>query len=93
MSEKRIHIITGHYGVGKSEISVNLAIKMAEQGKKVVLADMDTVNPYFRSSLARSQLERQGIKVIAPKFANTNVDVPALTGEFSRYLMDKSFKL
>lgn len=89
--EKRIHIITGHYGAGKSEISVNLAMSLSRNGKKVLLADMDTVNPYFRSSNAKDELERCGIKVIIPWFANTNVDVPALTGEFSRYLADKSY--
>jgi len=93
MLDKRIHIITGHFGAGKSEISVNLAMEYKKQGKKVLLADMDTVNPYFRSSMARNQLEKLGIEVITPKFANTNVDVPALTGEFSRYLPDKSYNI
>mgnify|MGYP000928878823 CR=1 FL=1 len=88
---KRIHVLTGHYGAGKSEISVNLAMDFARQGKKVVLADMDTVNPYFRSGIARHELEKHGIKVVVPKFANTNVDVPALTGEFRRFLLDKEY--
>lgn len=91
--EKRIHIITGHYGVGKSEISVNLAINLAQQSKKVLFADMDIINPYFRSNEARHILEKHGIKVITTKFANTNVDIPALTGELSKYLLDKSFTI
>lgn len=91
--EKRIHIITGHYGAGKSEISVNLAIKLAKQGKKVLFADMDIINPYFRSNEARHELEKHGIEVITTKYANTNVDIPALTGELRKYLFDKSYNI
>ncbi len=91
--KKRIHIITGHYGVGKSEVSVNLAIKLSQQNENVVFADMDIVNPYFRSNEAKSVLEDSGIKVITTMYANTNVDVPALTGELSKYLVDKSCKM
>ena len=69
-----IYVITGHYGSGKTEFAVNLAKKL----KKPVIVDMDIVNPYFRTVDARDMLEAQGIKVIAPEFANTNVDVPSL---------------
>jgi len=91
--EKRIHIITGHYGVGKSEISVNLAVKLSKQGRKVLFADMDIINPYFRSNEARHILEKHGIEVTATKFANTNVDIPALTGELRKYLFDRSYDI
>ena len=76
--KKRIHIITGHYGVGKSEVSVNLAIKLSQQNENVVFADMDIVNPIF-SNEAKSVLEDSGIKIPPLMYANTNVDVPALT--------------
>ena len=46
---KRIQMITGHYGSGKTEYAVNLALRLAAEGKKTVLADLDIVNPYFRS--------------------------------------------
>jgi hypothetical protein len=85
--DKRIHIITGHYGSGKSEIAVNMALAMKD--KNVVFADLDIINPYFRSNEARSMLEEQGITVMTTKYANTNVDIPALTGDLSRYLADK----
>ena len=45
----RVSIITGHYGTGKTELSVNLALALAAEGKRVMLADLDIVNPYFRS--------------------------------------------
>ncbi|NLO41307.1 MAG: hypothetical protein GX115_17820 [Ruminiclostridium sp.] len=86
--EKRIHIITGHYGSGKSEISVNLALSM--QNKNIIFADLDIINPYFRSNEARSMLEEKGITVITTSYANTNIDIPALTGDLSRYLLDRS---
>lgn len=86
---KRIHIITGHYGSGKSEISVNLAISMSQRNS-IVFADLDIINPYFRSNEAKAVLEENGIYVMTTKYANTNVDIPALTGELSRYLNDKS---
>ncbi len=88
MQKKRIHIITGHYGSGKSEISVNYAIQLKKRSGKIVFADLDIINPYFRSNEARNILDREGITVITTKYANTNVDIPALTGEVSRYLHD-----
>ena len=45
----RISIITGHYGTGKTELAVNLALALAGEGCRVMLADLDIVNPYFRS--------------------------------------------
>ncbi|MBP7177178.1 MAG: hypothetical protein KBA53_13310 [Thermoclostridium sp.] len=84
--EKRIHIITGHYGSGKSEISVNLALTLKKQN--IIFADLDIINPYFRSNEARSMLEEKGITVVTTTYANTNIDIPALTGDLSRYLLD-----
>ena len=75
---KRINIITGHYGSGKTNLSVNLALKAAEQGKSVAVVDLDLVNPYFRTADFRNLFEEKGIKLIAPDFANTNLDVPSV---------------
>lgn len=61
---KRIQIITGHYGSGKTEYAVNLALRLAAEGKKTVLADLDIVNPYFRSYEQTQRLEAAGIRVI-----------------------------
>ena len=77
MEEKRkFYIICGHYGCGKSNFSLNLAIDRAKQGRKVMLVDLDLVNPYFLSSGYKEKLEAMGITVIAPMFANTNVETP-----------------
>ena len=88
--DKRIHILTGHYGSGKSEISVNLAIELSQKGRDILFADLDIINPYFRSNEAKGILEKYSISVMTTKYANTNVDIPALTGELSRYLNNKS---
>ncbi len=77
LEEKRkFYIVCGHYGCGKSNFSLNLAIDRAKQGRKVVLVDLDLVNPYFLSSGYKEKLEELGIQVIAPMFANTNVETP-----------------
>lgn len=83
MFEKRINIFVGHYGSGKSEIAVNAAVHIRQERESVILADMDIVNPFFRSLDAKKQMESLGIRVLAPLFANTNVDVPALVPEIS----------
>ena len=75
---KKITIITGHYGSGKTNLSVNLAVKAAEEGKKVAVVDLDLVNPYFRTADFKQLFEDKGIKLIAPDFANTNLDVPSI---------------
>ncbi|MGI6669525.1 MAG: hypothetical protein ACOX4M_09225 [Acetivibrionales bacterium] len=91
MFEKRIAIFTGHFGSGKTEIAVNYAVQLAEAGKIVAIADMDIVNPFFRTVDAKRILEDMGIKVIAPLYANTNVDVPSLPAEINALFEDKSY--
>lgn len=76
--ERKFYIICGHYGCGKSNFSINLAIERARMGRKVMLLDLDLVNPYFLSSGYKEELEKMGIEVIAPLYANTNVETPAL---------------
>lgn len=77
MQFKKITIITGEYGSGKTNLSVNLAYAMKEHGTTAVI-DLDTVNPYFRTADFRNELTEAGIDVITPEFANTNLDIPVL---------------
>lgn len=78
----RITLFVGAYGSGKSEVSVNYALWLArhvrQPDQRVVLCDLDTINPYYRSADAKAVLEAAGIELIAPIYANTNVDVPAV---------------
>lgn len=73
-------IFAGNYGSGKTELSLNLALDLAPRGR-TVLCDMDIVNPFFRSSEHVRMLEEAGVRVVSPPFANTGVDVPALSAE------------
>ena len=76
--EKRVTVVCGHYGVGKTNLSINLALDCAEAGESVTLIDMDVVNPYFRSSDYSDVLTSKGVRVLGPNFANSNLDTPSL---------------
>ncbi len=81
MENKRITLFAGHYGSGKTNISVNYALWLKKEHEKVVIADLDIVNPYFRSKDSEKQLEERGIHLISSEYANSNVDVPAMPAE------------
>ncbi len=76
--DKRITILAGHYGSGKTNIAVNLAFSLKREGKNVSVCDLDIVNPYFRTKDSLDDFQKAGIRLISSEFANTNVDVPAL---------------
>ncbi len=90
MNNKRLTLFAGHYGSGKTNIAVNYAIKLAREGKKVCIADLDIVNPYFRTKDSENELKENGIDLISPQYANTNVDLPALPAESYRLVQDRS---
>ena len=90
MQHKRLTLFAGHYGSGKTNIAVNYALSLAAEGKKVCIADLDIVNPYFRTKDSAKVLEEAGVHLVSPQFANTNVDLPALPAEAYRLVTDKS---
>ena len=90
MEHKRLTLFAGHYGSGKTNIAVNYALKLSGEGKDVCIADLDIVNPYFRTKDSAAVLEKAGVKLISPQFANSNVDLPALPAEAYRLVTDKS---
>ena len=90
LGSRRLTIVTGHYGVGKTELAVNLALALAAEGTApVMLADLDIVNPYFRSRERKPLLEEAGIQVIATSQACTDADVPAVPAEVLAMLEDR----
>ena len=78
MKFKRITIISGHFGSGKTNISVNLALELKKTKNDVAILDIDIVNPYFRTKDSMEMLENNGVKLICSQYANSNVDIPAL---------------
>ncbi|MDT8377575.1 MAG: cobalamin biosynthesis protein CbiA [Desulfotignum sp.] len=74
-----IVIVAGNYGSGKTETAVNLAVASRKTGKSVVVADLDLVNPYFRTREARIPLEAMGIQVVLPDRQYLYADLPILT--------------
>ena len=90
MDHKRLTLFAGHYGSGKTNIAVNYALQLAKEGLAVSVADLDIVNPYFRTADSKRELEAAGVRLILPQFANSNVDLPALPAEAYSLLADKS---
>lgn len=86
----RVSIITGHYGTGKTEFAVNLALALASEGNRVMLADLDIVNPYFRSRERRSLLESAGVSLVTSSQASSNADIPALPPELLTILENRT---
>ena len=84
----RVTVVCGHYGTGKTNLSINLALDAARGGEKVTLIDMDVVNPYFRSSDYADILTREGIRVLGPNFANSNLDTPSLPASIGDAISD-----
>ena len=89
MDFKRIVLLAGHYGSGKTNISVNLAFYLKKFRDRVAVADIDIVNPYFRSKDSVQELQAAGIRMIASEYAGTNVDVPALPQEVYSIIDDR----
>lgn len=90
MKFKRITLFAGHYGSGKTNIAVNYAKKIKESGFDTVIADLDIVNPYFRTKDSEKDLNSLGIELVCSELANTNVDTPALPKDIYRIIADKS---
>ena len=89
MDHKRITLFAGHYGSGKTNIAVNYVRLLSREGKRTAIADLDIVNPYFRTKDSARELEESGVELISPQFANTNVDLPALPAEAYRLVQDR----
>ena len=85
----RIKILVGHYGSGKTELALNMARSIHDAGHRTALVDLDIVNPFFRSAEQGAWLDANGIRLLAPTFALTAVDIPALPAEILSVFPDK----
>ncbi|MBQ8808151.1 MAG: hypothetical protein IJZ81_02460 [Clostridia bacterium] len=86
---KRITIFSGHYGSGKTNVAVNYALWLKQYRNKVSIADLDIVNPYFRTKDSMAVLAQKGVELISSEYANSNVDVPALPAETYGVIQNK----
>ncbi len=87
---KRLTILCGHYGSGKTNVAVNIATELKKTRDTVTVADLDIVNPYFRTKDSAAYFEQQGIRLICSAYANSNVDIPALPQEMYALTDDRS---
>lgn len=88
---KKITIITGHYGSGKTNFSANLAFFLADKGEKVTVVDLDIVNPYFRSADFNELFGNNKIELVSPMYANSNLDIPAISFDLERIARDDGY--
>lgn len=93
MEYKRLTILCGHYGTGKTNCAVNMAMDLRRQCPKVAVADLDIVNPYFRTKDSEEEFEKAGIELICSRYANTNLDIPALPENLYRITEDRDTKM
>ena len=88
MESKRLTLFAGHYGSGKTNVALNFAYRLRSLGLDTVIADIDTVNPYFRTKDSAEELKNAGIELIASEFAGSNVDLPALPAALYDIIFD-----
>ncbi len=93
MHNKRLTILCGHYGTGKTNVAVNLALAMRQTGQPVAVADLDIVNPYFRTLDSADAFEHAGIRLICSRFANSNLDIPALPSDLYAITGDRETRM
>ena len=80
---KRVIILIGNYGSGKTEIALNMAVKAAAEGRRTQVVDLDRINDYFRMSDHVKLLESSNINLVSPTFAGagiTQTNMPAAVG-------------
>ncbi len=92
MNYKRITLLCGHYGSGKTNVAINMAYDLKEESNRVLIADLDIVNPYFRTKDSAKELADKGIELIASEYAGTNVDIPALPQQMYTITHDKTVR-
>ncbi len=93
MNAKRITLFAGHYGSGKTNIALNYARILKRAGEKVAIADLDIVNPYFRTKDSAADLQAEGIDLVVSDFANSNVDFPAMPKEIYALVAEREQKI
>lgn len=92
MEFKKVTVLTGNYGCGKTNLAVNLALLLAKRGR-VSIVDIDTVNPYFRTADFTELFRDKGIDVFYPRYAGTNLDIPVLNFDLESIIDESDFTI
>lgn len=92
-TKKRITVFVGHYGSGKTEVAINFTRHLISIFEKVMILDMDVINPFFRTKDMQDELKELGVEVIAPRFANTQIELPSISPEVYSAFNKKEFKV
>lgn len=90
---KRLTLLCGHYGTGKTNIAVNMAFDLKKKWDKTAVADLDIVNPYFRTKDSEKEFKASGIRFICSEYANSNLDIPALPQDIYSITDEKDQKV
>ena len=90
MNYKRVTLFAGHYGSGKTNLALNYALWLRRLGLRVTVADLDIVNPYVRTKDGEALLSAAGIDLISSKYANSNLDIPAMPAEVYSLVENRS---
>ena len=93
MDYKRVTLLCGHYGSGKTNIAVNMAFDLKKKKENVAIADLDIVNPYFRTKDSSEEFKQKNIRLICSEYANTNLDIPALPQDLYAITDDKDLNV
>ena len=93
MNARRVTLFAGHYGSGKTNIALNYARLLRRAGESVTVADLDIVNPYFRTKDSAAELAAEGIGLVVSDFANSNVDFPAMPKEIYALVAERDRKI
>lgn len=93
MEYKRLTLLCGHYGTGKTNVAVNMALDLKRKWDNTAIADLDIVNPYFRTKDSEMELRESGIRFICSEYANSNLDIPALPQDIYTITDDRSMKV
>ncbi len=88
LSRCRVTLFTGNYGSGKTEVALNFSLSAAARETGVRVADLDIVNPYFRSRDVTEFMEERGVQVIAPEGALRHADLPVILPEVRGLIED-----
>ena len=93
MHYKRLTILCGHYGSGKTNIAVNMALDLRTKRDRVAIADLDIVNPYFRSKDSEDEFKQHDIRLICSEFASSNVDLPSMPADLYSITDDRELSV